>query len=77
MCESLFFNKVAGLRPIFVHICKYLYLSVRKTDNVPSQLLLICQRSHSNSYNWAHDVRLYINDGMMYNSPYMLYTCMY
>ena len=33
---------------------------VKKTDNVPSQLLPIRQWPHGNSCTWAHDVRLHI-----------------
>ena len=42
-------------------ICPLLYIYVvKKTNNVPSQLLPIRQWPHGNSCTWTHDAQLHI-----------------
>ena len=41
---------------IYIYDYIYMYI-VKKTDNVPSWLLPICQWHHGNSCTWAHDVQ--------------------
>ena len=39
---------------MYIYIYMYIYV-VKKTDDVPSRLLLMRQWPHSNSCTWAHD----------------------
>ena len=56
---------------VCMYVCMYLYIFiyiyiiyilVKKTGNVPSRLLPICQWPHGNSCTWAHDILIYSCD---------------
>ena len=56
-----------------------IYILVKKTDNMSSRLLPVCQWPHGNPYTWAHDVRLlWVTMGLLYVCMYIcMYVCMY